>query len=205
VLVVMKKGATAVEIETAVSGIEQKGYIARPIPGGERVAICVLHNDGPVDASLFLQLPAVKEAIPVTRPYKLVSRESQAWDTIIDVGGVRVGNAHLTIMAGPCAIESEIQALTIARIVKKAGARIFRGGAFKPRTSPYAFQGLGKEGLEILAKVRLETGMPVVTEAIDHEVYEIVEQYADIVQIGARNMQNFSLLRRAGKSRSPSC
>jgi len=202
-LVVMRRGATPDEIEAVVSGIEQKGYTARPIPGGERVAICVLHNDGPVDASSFLQLPAVKEAIPVTRPYKLVSRESQAWDTTIDVGGVLIGNAHLTIMAGPCAIENEIQALTIARMVKKTGAHIFRGGAFKPRTSPYAFQGLGEEGLKILARVRLETGMPVVTEAIDHEVFDLVEQYADIVQIGARNMQNFSLLRRAGKSRKP--
>ena len=202
-LVVMKKGATPVEIEAVISGIEQKDCIARPIPGGERVAICVLHNNGPVDASAFLQLPGVKEAIPVTRPYKLVSRESQAWDTVIDIGGVLVGNSHLTLMAGPCAIESEMQALTIARIVKKAGAQIFRGGAFKPRTSPYAFQGLGEEGLKILAKVREETEMPVVTEAIDHEVFDLVEHYADIVQIGARNMQNFSLLRRAGKSRKP--
>ncbi len=202
-LVVMRRGARPVEIEAVVSGIEQKGYIARPVPGGERVTICVLHNDGPVDASPFLQLPAVQEAIPVTRPYKLVSRESQGWDTMIDVGGVRIGNANFTIMAGPCAIESEIQALTIARMVKKTGAQIFRGGAFKPRTSPYAFQGLGEEGLKILAKVRRETGMPVVTEAIDHEVFDLVEQYADIVQIGARNMQNFSLLRRAGKSRKP--
>ena len=202
-LVVMKKGATPEEIGAVVSGIEKRGCTARPIPGGERVAICVLHNDGPVDASTFLQIAGVKEAIPVTRPYKLVSRESQAWDTVIDVGGVRIGNGHLTIIAGPCSIESETQALTIARIVQRAGAQVFRGGAYKPRTSPYAFQGLGEEGLEILAKVRLETGMPVITEAIDHEVFDIVEEYADIVQIGARSMQNFSLLRRAGKSRRP--
>ncbi len=199
----MKTGATPEEIEAVVSRIEEKGYIGRPIPGGDRVAICILHNDGPVDAAAFLQLRGVKEAISVTRPYKLASRESQAWDTVVDVAGVLIGNGHLTIMAGPCAIESEMQALEIARIVSKAGARIFRGGAYKPRTSPYAFQGLGEEGLKILAKVRLETGMPVVTEAIDHEVYDLVEQYADIVQIGARNMQNFSLLRRAGKSRKP--
>ena len=202
-LVVMKKGATSAEIDAVVAGIEKRGCIGRPIPGGERVAICVLHNDGPVDASAFLQIPGVKEAIPVTRPYKLASRESQAWDTVVDVGGVSIGNGHLTIIAGPCAIESETQALAIARIVKKAGAQIFRGGAYKPRTSPYAFQGLGEEGLKILAKVRQETGMPVVTEAIDHEVFELVEEYADIVQIGARNMQNFSLLRRAGKSGKP--
>jgi 3-deoxy-7-phosphoheptulonate synthase len=202
-LVVMKREATPEEIEAVVDGIEQRGYVARPIPGGERVAVCILHNDGPVDGSSFMQLPAVKEVIAVTRPYKLVSRESQAWDTTIDVGGIRIGDAKLTLMAGPCAIESKVQALTIARIVKKAGAHIFRGGAFKPRTSPYAFQGLGEEGLKILAEVRSETGMPVITEAIDHELFDLVEHYADIVQIGARNMQNFTLLRRAGKSAKP--
>jgi 3-deoxy-7-phosphoheptulonate synthase len=203
VLVVMKKNAAPEEIEAAVCAIEQKGFTARPIPGGERVAICVLHNQGAVDASLFMQLPAVKEVIPVTRPFKLVSRESHAGDSVIEVGEVQVGNGHLTVMAGPCAIESESGALEIARLVKDRGARIFRGGAFKPRTSPYSFQGLGEEGLKILAKVRSETGMPVVTEAIDHEVFDLVEHYADMVQIGARNMQNFSLLRRAGKSRKP--
>ncbi|MEM5790092.1 MAG: 3-deoxy-7-phosphoheptulonate synthase, partial [Syntrophobacteraceae bacterium] len=202
-LVVMNKNASPAEIQGVSEAIEQKGYIARPIPGGERVAICVLHNNGPVDAAYIASLPGVNEAIPVTRPYKLVSRESQAWDTVIDVGGVQIGNGHLTIMAGPCAIESETQALSIARIVRNAGAQIFRGGAFKPRTSPYAFQGLGEEGLRILAKVRSETGMPVVTEALDHEVFELVEEYADIIQIGARNMQNFSLLRRAGKAKKP--
>lgn len=202
-LVVMNKNASPEVIKTVVEAIEQKGYTARPIPGGDRVAICVLHNEGPVDASFLSALPGVKEAIPVTRPYKLVSRESQAWDSVIDVGGVEIGNGHLTIMAGPCAVESEMQALTIAKLVKKSGARIFRGGAFKPRTSPYAFQGLGEEGLKILAKVREETGMPVVTEAIDHEVVDLVEYYADIIQIGARNMQNFSLLRRAGKAKKP--
>ncbi len=202
-LVVMSKNATPSDIEAVVGAIEKKGYTARPIPGGERVAICVLHNEGVVDASYLLALPGVKEAIPVTRPYKLVSRESQAADTVIEVGGVLIGNGHFTVMAGPCAVESELQALTIARIVKKAGAQIFRGGAFKPRTSPYAFQGLGEEGLKILAKVRAETGMPVVTEAIDHEVVDMVEEYADIIQIGARSMQNFSLLRRAGKAKKP--
>lgn len=202
-LVVMNKNASSAVVQNVVDAIEQKGYTARPIPGGDRVAICILHNEGPVDASFLSGLAGVKETIPVTRPYKLVSRESQAWDSVIDVGGVQIGNGHLTIIAGPCAVESELQALTIARLVKKAGAQIFRGGAFKPRTSPYAFQGLGEEGLKILAKVREETGMPVVTEAIDHEVVDLVEQYADIIQIGARNMQNFSLLRRAGKARKP--
>jgi 3-deoxy-7-phosphoheptulonate synthase len=202
-LVVMNKNAAPADIEAVMGAIERKGYTARPIPGGERVAICVLHNEGPVDAAYLAALPGVKEAIPVTRPYKLVSREAQASDTVIEVGGVLIGNGHFTIMAGPCAVESEQQALTIAGMVKKAGAQIFRGGAFKPRTSPYAFQGLGEEGLRILAKVRAETGMPVVTEAIDHEVVDLVEEYADIIQIGARSMQNFSLLRRAGKAKKP--
>ncbi|MGC9196390.1 MAG: 3-deoxy-7-phosphoheptulonate synthase [Syntrophobacteraceae bacterium] len=202
-LVVMKKNAVALEIEATVRAIEAKGLTARPIPGGERVAICILHNRGPVDASLFMQMPAVKEVIAVTRPYKLVSRESRPRDTVIEVGGASVGNGNLAIMAGPCAVESEAGALEIARIVKERGAQIFRGGAYKPRTSPYSFQGLGEQGLKILARVRSETGMPVITEAIDHEVFDLVEHYVDIVQIGARNMQNFSLLRRAGKSKKP--
>jgi len=202
-LIVMKKQATPAEIDRVVAAVEARGYTARPMPGGQRVAIGVLHNHGPVEASPFLSLPGVKELIPVTRPYKLVSREFQPEDTTIDIGGVQVGNGHLTIIAGPCAVESLDQALTIARHVKEAGAHLFRGGAFKPRTSPYAFQGLGEEGLQILAAVRGETGMPVVTEAMDHEVFDLVEAYADVVQIGARNMQNFTLLRRAGKSEKP--
>lgn len=202
-LVVMDQKASQEEIDKAVAAIEARGYTARPIPGGERVAICVLHNRGSVEPSLFLGLSGVKEVIPVTRPYKLVSRELQHEDSVIRVGEVGIGNGHLTLIAGPCAIESEEQALTIARAVKAAGADLFRGGAFKPRTSPYAFQGLGEEGLKILARVREETGMPVVTEAMDHEVFDVVESYADMVQIGTRNMQNFSLLRRAGKSTRP--
>jgi 3-deoxy-7-phosphoheptulonate synthase len=202
-LIVMDQLATPSEIDSAVEAIEAKGYTARPIPGGHRVAICVLHNHGAVEASQFLGLPGVKEVIPVTKPFKLVSRELQLQDTVVRVGGVEIGNGNLTLIAGPCAIESEEQALTIARHVRKAGAQLFRGGAFKPRTSPYAFQGLGEEGLKILARVREETGMPVVTEAMDHEVFDLVEAYADVVQIGARNMQNFSLLRRAGRSSKP--
>jgi 3-deoxy-7-phosphoheptulonate synthase len=202
-LVVMDQKATAAEIDAVIQAIEQAGYTARPIPGGERVAIGVLYNKGAVDASRFLGLRGVKDVIPVTRPYKLVSREFQPEDTIVRVGDVAIGNGHMVIIAGPCALESEEQALIIAREVRKGGAQLFRGGAFKPRTSPYAFQGLGEEGLRILARVREETGMPVVTEALDHELYDLVEQYADVVQIGARNMQNFSLLRRAGRSRKP--
>jgi 3-deoxy-7-phosphoheptulonate synthase len=202
-LVVMSKQATPEEIDAVVAAVEGKGCTARPIPGGERVAIGILHNKQALDASYFLELPGVKEAIPVTKPYKLVSREVQSEGTIIKVGDAMIGNGGLTLIAGPCAVESEEQALTIARRVKKAGAHLFRGGAFKPRTSPYSFQGLGEEGLKILAKVRGETGLPVVTEALDHQVFDLVEEYADVVQIGARNMQNYSLLRRAGRSSRP--
>ena len=202
-LLVMNQNATTEQIDSVVSAIKKYGYIPRPIPGGERVSIGILYNKGPVDASLFLGMPGVKEAIPVTRPYKLVSREFQPEETIIRIGDVAIGNGSLTIIAGPCAVESETQALTIANQVKQAGADLFRGGAFKPRTSPYSFQGLGKEGLEILAKVRETTGMPVVTEVMDYENFDLVEEYADVIQIGARNMQNYSLLKRAGKAKRP--
>jgi 3-deoxy-7-phosphoheptulonate synthase len=202
-LVVMENKATAEEIKAVVALIESKGYTARPIPGGDRVSIGVLNNQGPVEASLFMGMPGVKDAIPVTRPYKLVSREVKPQDTIIRVGNVDIGNGNLAIIAGPCAVESETQALTIAEKVLGAGAQLFRGGAFKPRTSPYSFQGLGEEGLKILARVREKTGMPVVTEVMDYETFDIVEAYADVLQIGTRNMQNFSLLKRAGRSKKP--
>ncbi len=202
-LVVMDKKATKEEIDIVVRAIEDYGWTARPIPGGDRVSIGVLNNSGPVDASIFLGFPGVKDAIPITRPYKLVSREFKAEDTIIEIGDIRIGNRTLTIIAGPCAIESEDQAMAIAEYTKNAGAHVFRGGAFKPRTSPYSFQGLGEKGLEILAKVREKTGMPIVTEVMDYETFDLVDAYADIIQIGARNMQNFSLLKRAGKVQKP--
>ena len=157
-LVVMETTATQEQIDAVIQSVESRGCTARPIPGGHRVAIGVLNNKGPMDANLFLGMPGVKEAIPVTRPYKLVSREVQPDDTVVRIGDVSIGNGHFVIIAGPCAVESEEQALTIARHVKAAGAGMFRGGAFKPRTSPYSFQGLGEEGLKILARVREETG-----------------------------------------------
>jgi 3-deoxy-7-phosphoheptulonate synthase len=202
-LIVMEKNATQPQIDAVSQVVEDRGYEARPIPGGDRVSICVLRNKGAVDASHFIAMAGVKEVIPVTRPYKLVSRESQPEDTIIRLGDLAIGNGHQIIIAGPCAIESESQALTIAEKVKASGARMFRGGAFKPRTSPYSFQGLGVEGLKILARVREELGLPVVTEVMDYETFDVVEEYADMVQIGTRNMQNFSLLRRAGRSHRP--
>ncbi len=202
-LIVMRNTATQAEIDEVVDAVERNDCKARPIPGGDRVSIGVLHNKGPLEAGLFLGLSGVKDVIPVTRPYKLVSREFKPEDTIVSVGGVEIGNGNMTIIAGPCAVESEDQAMTIAKLVKAAGASIFRGGAFKPRTSPYSFQGLGEEGLKILARIREETGMPVVTEVMDEQTFGLVEQYADIVQIGTRNMQNYSLLKRAGKSPRP--
>jgi 3-deoxy-7-phosphoheptulonate synthase len=202
-LLVMEKNATDEQISAVIDRIKELGYTPRPIPGGERMSIGILYNKGPVEGSLFLGMPGVKEAIPVTRPYKLVSREFKPESTLISVGDIEVGNGHMTIIAGPCAVESEIQALTIAKKVKAAGADMFRGGAFKPRTSPYSFQGLGKKGLDILVKVREETGLPIVTEALDLENFDLVEECADVIQIGTRNMQNFSLLRKAGVSKKP--
>ncbi len=202
-LLVMNKNASTEEIDSVIAAIKKQGYTPRPIPGGERVSIGILFNRGPVDGTLFLGLPGVKEAIPVTRPYKLVSREFQPRETVVQVGNVGIGKDSFAIIAGPCAVESETQALTIAKRVKEAGADLFRGGAFKPRTSPYSFQGLGKEGLKILDKVRDVTGLPIVTEVLDLDNFNMVEEYADVIQIGTRNMQNFSLLRRAGLSKKP--
>jgi len=201
-LIVMDQGATPEQVGRVVAAVESRGFTARPI-AGHRVAIGVLNNRGAVEPGPFLELPGVKEVIRVTKPYKQVGREFHPEDSVVLVGGVPVGNGHFTLIGGPCAVESEEQARIIARHVRASGAQIFRGGAYKPRTSPYAFQGLGEEGLRILARVREETGLPVVTEALDHDLFNVVEEYADLIQIGARNMQNFSLLRRAGQSRKP--
>jgi len=202
-LVVMNSDATQEQIDRVSEVVREMGFTPEPIPGGTRTAICVLGNPGAVDPSRFIVLPGVKEAIPVSRPYKLVSRETHHEDSVIRVGDAAIGGGRLCVIAGPCAVESEQQALTIARKVKAAGATIFRGGAFQPRTSPYSFQGLGEKGLDILVRVREETGLPIVTEAIDHECCDLVEEKADIIQIGARNMQNYTLLRRAGKAGKP--
>jgi 3-deoxy-7-phosphoheptulonate synthase len=202
-LVIMKNNASEEQVQGVIQHIESLGYRGIPMPGSLRTAICIIGNQGPVEDSQILSLEGVKETLRVTKPYKLVSRETKPQATTIRIGDVIIGGHEAIIMAGPCAIENLGQALTIASIVKQQGARIFRGGAFKPRTSPYSFQGLGEEGLKILDKVRQETGLLIVTEATDHENLELVEQYADIIQIGARNMQNFSLLRRAGQTRKP--
>jgi len=202
-LVVMKNDATRKQVRAVIQEIEKMGYRGIPMPGAQRTAVCIIGNKGPVDNSQLLAMEGVKETIPVTKPYKLVSRETQSESTVLSVGEIKIGAGDPIIMAGPCALESEEQALTIANFVKEHGARVYRGGAFKPRTSPYSFQGLGEEGLKILDKVRTETGLLIVTEATDYTNIDLVEKYADIIQIGARNMQNYALLRLAGKISKP--
>jgi 3-deoxy-7-phosphoheptulonate synthase len=202
-LVVMKNNATEAQVQSVIQAIVDMGYQGIPIPGAQRTAICIVGNKGQVEESKLLILDGVKETVRVTKAYKLVSRETHPESTVISIGDVRIGESKPVIMAGPCAVENEEQALTIAHLVKKHGAQVFRGGAFKPRTSPYSFQGLGKSGLKILDKVRKETGLLIITEATDHTNIGIVEEYTDIIQIGARNMQNYSLLRRAGRTSKP--
>ena len=202
-LVVMRKDATAEQIRGVQEAIEARGYKAHPIPGAQRTAIGVTGNKGALEAPALESLPGVLEVIAVTHAYKLVSREVKREDTVVKVGTVEVGGSELVLVAGPCAVETAEQTIAIARAVKSAGAHILRGGAFKPRTSPYSFQGLGEEGLRILAEAREATGLPVVSEAIDVESVDLVEKYCDAIQVGARNMQNFSLLKRVGKARKP--
>ncbi len=202
-LIVMERVATDEQIRLVIERIEALGLRPHPIPGADRTAIGITGNPGTLDPTEFEVLPGVQQAIRVTKPYKLVSREVKAENTLVEVGGRTIGGPEVRLIAGPCAVESEAQALTIAHKVAEAGAHFFRGGAFKPRTSPYSFQGLGLKGLKILAKARTETGLPIITEAVDEESMAMVEDHADAVQIGARNMQNFSLLKRAGRSRLP--
>lgn len=203
-LVVMKHGATPEEIDRVVETIRELGYEARPIPGEQRTAVGLIGNDGRVDTARLEGLPGVRECISVTQPYKQVSREWKADDTEIELSnGTVIGGSDVVLMAGPCAVESEEQILGIAHTLRGMGATILRGGAFKPRTSPYSFQGLGLEGLKLLDLARRETGMAVITEAVDPESLDLAEEYADIIQIGARNMQNYPLLRRVGQARRP--
>ena len=203
-LVVMAHGASEDEIRDVVATIREMGYDAATIPGKQRTAIGLIGNDGKVDASRLEALAGVLEIIHVSQPYKQVSREWREEPTIIELSnGTRIGAEQVAVMAGPCSVESEAQILGIARRLRDAGATILRGGAFKPRTSPYSFQGMGEEGLKLLARAREETGLAIVTEAMDPESLDLVAEYADIVQIGARNMQNFSLLRRAGRAGKP--
>jgi 3-deoxy-7-phosphoheptulonate synthase len=202
-LIVMKAEATPEEVSEVVKVIEALGLKAHPMPGATRTAIGITGNQGALDPGHFENLPGVGEAIRVSKPYKLVSRDLKHEDTIIRVGDVEIGGVEPAIIAGPCAVESYEQTMSIGEVVASAGIRLFRGGAFKPRTSPYSFQGLGEEGLKILAAVRERFGMKIVTEVLDTDTADLVEEYADVMQVGARNMQNFSLLRRVGRARKP--
>jgi len=204
-LVVMKAQATQEEIREVCATIEQLGFRAHPLPGAQRTAIGITGNQGEVERGNLESLSGVAEVIRVSKAYKLASREVKEEDTIIRFAGTdaAIGGGSLAIIAGPCSIESREQAFAIAEQVAASGAQFFRGGAFKPRTSPYAFQGLGVEALVIMAEIRARFGLRIVTEALDNESLDLAAKWADVVQIGARNMQNFSLLKRAGRLRKP--
>jgi 3-deoxy-7-phosphoheptulonate synthase len=206
-LVVMQSHATEEQVRSVCERIESLGFKAHPIPGSIRTAIGITGNTGVVDIGSLEAMAGVAECIPVSKPYKLVGRDIKQENTVVRIptalGEVSFGGPSVAVVAGPCAVESREQVFAVAERTKAAGARLFRGGAYKPRTSPYSFQGLGEPGLKILAEVRDRLGLGIVTEAIDNESLELVEKYADVIQIGARNMQNFSLLKRAGRSRKP--
>jgi len=202
-LIVMTAEAAQREIDGVVRAIESLGLRAHSMTSPTRTAIAVTGNKGAVDIGRFENLPGVAEAIRVTKPYKLTALDLRPERTIIDLAGAKIGDGSLAIIAGPCAIESREQAFAVAEAVQRSCARFFRGGAFKPRTSPYSFRGLGEDGLKILAEVREKFGLKVVTEALDESTVDLVERYADMIQVGSRNMQNFSLLRRVGRSRLP--
>ena len=203
-LIVMNHNATQAEVDAVTKAVADMGYTAAPIPGSERTAIGVLGNQGYVDDSKILELPGVQRVIHVSKPYKLVSRDFHPEDTVVDVAGIRVGQGcRPVVVAGPCAVESEEQIIRTALFVKKAGADMLRGGAFKPRTGPHTFQGLRDEGLKLLAKAGRESGLPIVTEVMSPDNVGLVAEYADLLQIGARNMQNFDLLREVGRIRKP--
>jgi 3-deoxy-7-phosphoheptulonate synthase len=203
-LIVMRHGAAEEEIQRVVATIEEMGYQARPMPGKQRTTVGLVGNDGRVDGSRLAALPGVQEIIHVTKPYKQVSREWKADSTVVRLsGGLAIGGDEVVVMAGPCSVESERQILEAAWAVREAGATVLRAGAYKPRSSPYSFQGLGRAGLKLLARAREETGLLIVTEAMDGEEMDFVAETADIIQLGARNMQNYSLLKRAGRSGKP--
>jgi len=203
-LVVMKQNASPDQIRHVVDMIQDLGYEARPIPGRQRTSIGLIGNDGRVEPTLFQSLAGVLEVIPVSHSYKQVSREWREQDTVVELpNGTRVGGREIVLMSGPCAVESEEQILGIAETLRRAGATVLRGGAFKPRSSPYSFQGMGVEGLKLLAKAREQTGMAIVTEAMDVQTADLVADYADILQVGARNMQNYPLLRKVGRIGKP--
>jgi 3-deoxy-7-phosphoheptulonate synthase len=202
-LIVMYKDATRKQVNKVIEVVEELGYIALPNPGLHRTVINITGNVDIADSSQLEVLPGVMEVILVTKPYKLADIEAKPEGTVIELGSVEIGGSRPVIIAGPCSVESEEQIVEGAKAVKDAGADILRGGAFKPRTSPYSFQGLGADGLRLLDEARRQTGLPVISEAVDVERFPVVEALVDIIQIGARNMQNYSLLKRAGRARKP--
>lgn len=202
-LIVMKSSATAPQIDAVVEAIHSVGLRAHPLAGATRTAIGITGNTEVIESRRFESLAGVAEVIRVTKPYKLITLDLRPEKTIVRVGDASIGGAELAIIAGPCAIESREQAVAVAEAVKRSGARFFRGGVCKPRTSPYTFQGLGEKGWTIMTEIRERFGLKVVTEALDDSSVELVEQYCDVIQVGARNMQNFSLLKRAGRSKLP--
>jgi 3-deoxy-7-phosphoheptulonate synthase len=197
-LIVMKTDASKEDVGAVEKKIRELGFSPNDIPGATRMAIGITGNQGPVDPGIFTVMSGVADAVPVSKPWKLVSREVKPDDTFVRIGSAQIGGGKFGVIAGPCAVESREQVDTAAVAVKAAGARFLRGGAFKPRTSPYAFQGMKEEGLKILADAREKTGLPVVTEVMDTRDVELVARYADVLQVGARNMQNFSLLEAVG-------
>lgn len=199
----MKPDATAADVERVIHIIETLGFRGHTMPGESRTAIGITGNKSSVDPAHFENLPGVADAIRVTKPYKLISKDLRPEKSIVKVGNATIGGSELAIIAGPCAVETVDQVFAAAKAVAASGAKFFRGGAFKPRTSPYAFQGKGEDGLKILAEVRDQFGLNIVTEAMDEHGIDLVEKYGDCIQIGARNMQNFSLLKYAGKTRKP--
>jgi 3-deoxy-7-phosphoheptulonate synthase len=202
-LIVMKPNATARDIDAVVKVIEAIGFRAHAMPGATRTAIGITGNEGPIDGRRFENLPGVVEVIRVTKPYKLITLDLRPDKTVVRVGDATIGGSELAIIAGPCAIESRDQALAVAKAVHESGTRFFRGCVWKPRTSPYTFQGLGDKGWKIMTEIREAFGLKIVTEAVDESHVDLIEKYGDVIQIGARNMQNFSLLKRAGRSKLP--
>jgi 3-deoxy-7-phosphoheptulonate synthase len=202
-IVVMKREASAQEIARVIARIEEKGLKTHLSQGEERTIIGVVGDERPLDPEQFEVMDGVERILPVLRPFRLASREMRPNDSVVTLNGIKAGGRRITVIAGPCSVESRDQLLETAHAVKAAGASALRGGAFKPRTSPYSFQGLGEEGLELLAEARQETGLPVVTEALSPEQIPLVARYADMIQIGSRNMQNYALLRAAGETARP--
>src|SRR5213596_318694 len=202
-LIVMKADATDAQIARVCDVIAEQGFKAHAMPGATRTAVCVTGNQGAVNPARFENLPGVAEAIRVSKPYKLITLDLRPDKIVVRVGDATIGGSELAIIAGPCAIESREQAFVVAKTVQKSGARFFRGGVWKPRTSPYTFQGLGDKAWQILTEIRDAFGLKVVTEAVEESHVDLIEKYGDVIQIGARNMQNFSLLKRAGRSKLP--